>query len=73
VTAENQPTLQASSPDSVSQSTLSTTVTAFSLPDLNTTDGSAGEMFAILLRNTDKDEAKRRCQQQREAGQEKVW
>jgi hypothetical protein len=72
-TAEIQPMSQASSPDSVSQSTLTeTTVTTTSLPDINTTDGTSGEMFAILLRNADKDELRRRRKQQNEAGQEMV-
>jgi hypothetical protein len=37
---------------------------------MNTTDGMAGEMFAILLRNADREEAKRRRKEQHAAGQE---
>jgi hypothetical protein len=47
----------------------STLATEPSFPDVNTTDGSAGEMFAILLRKADRDEAKERRKQQQEAGQ----
>lgn len=39
---------------------------------LDTTSGSAGEMFAIILREADKDELKRQREQQRESGQERV-
>jgi hypothetical protein len=58
----------ASAPNPVSQFTAIETIPL----DLNTTSGSAGEMFAIILREADKDELKRQREQQRESGQERV-
>jgi hypothetical protein len=42
------------------------------VPDINTTDGTAGEMFDILLRNADNEESRKRRKQQHEAGQQIV-
>jgi hypothetical protein len=40
--------------------------------DLNTTSGSSGEMFAIILREADREEHRRQREQQQEAAQERV-
>ena len=40
--------------------------------DLNTTSGSSGEMFAIVLHEADREEHRRQCEQQQEAAQERV-
>ena len=40
--------------------------------DLNTTSGSSGEMFAIVLHEADREEQRRQHEQQWEAAQEMV-
>jgi hypothetical protein len=51
------------------QSTTPTSAALFVPDDINTTDGSAGDVYDILLRNADKEAARKRRKEQQQRGE----